>query len=142
MKNTFKKEERLSSQKIIGELFDKGSSFSFSAYPFRLVWSIQPAYTYPVQVVISVSKRKYKHAVDRNRVKRLVREAYRKQKASVLYPAIDATKESLALMIIYTGNTIFTAKEIELKLNNALLRLVNQYEQGDSGAIAAPDKNI
>ena len=142
MKHTFKKEERLSSQKIIGELFDGGSSFSL--YPFRLVWKQTPLPTtqFPVQVVVSVSKKRFKHAVDRNRVKRLVREAYRKQKNDTLYAPISALGISLAIMIIYTGNTIFTAQEIEIKLSNALLRLVDKYEQSDSGSIAAPDKNI
>ncbi len=144
VKHTFKKEERLSSQKTIGLLFDKGSSFSFSSYPFRLVWINVPLSPtpFPAQVVITVSKKRFKHAVDRNRIKRLVREAYRTQKAEFLYPALLAANTHIALMIIYTGNTIFTAQEINLKLNNCLLRLVKTYGESASAAGTVADKNI
>ena len=79
---TFKKRERIVSRKLIEQLFSKGSSFSISAFPLRIVVleTARMAEDIPVQVLISVSKRHFKHAVDRNRVKRQVREAYRRHK--------------------------------------------------------------
>lgn len=125
---SFKKEERLCSQKLIEQLFHKGSSF-FS-HPFKVIWL--PATltgSYPVQVVISVPKKRFKKAVDRNRIKRLIREAYRKNKAELLYSFMNEQGKSCALMIIYSSNDIFTASEIESKLINALIRLRKEYEQ-------------
>lgn len=142
MNTTFKKEERLSSQKIIGELFDKGSSFAF--HPLRFVWlpATLPTTKYPAQVAISVSKKRFKHAVDRNRIKRLIREAYRLAKEEHLYLPLRATEGSMALMIIYTGNTIFTAEEAKTKLNSGLLRLVEKYGKSASGNLVNPDQNL
>jgi ribonuclease P protein component len=81
---TFSKEERLCSKRLIDSLFHNGSSFVI--YPYRVVFlSIAPEPTsrVPVQSIISVSKRKFRKAVDRNYIKRRVREAYRLQKSGL-----------------------------------------------------------
>jgi ribonuclease P protein component len=73
---TFTKEERLCNKKLIDQLYHNGSSFL--CYPFKVSWILsadpQP---FPAQVLFSVSKKRYKKAVDRNLVKRRLREAYR-----------------------------------------------------------------
>ena len=76
---TFKKEERIVSNLLIETLFEKGNSQSLSAYPLRAVYlrTEHRKGCAPVQLLISVPKKKFKHAVDRNRVKRQIREAYR-----------------------------------------------------------------
>jgi len=77
LKQTFKKGERLSSEKSIATLFAEGDSFF--QYPFKVVYKKeQSTYPFSVQLLISVSKRNFKKAVDRNKIKRLIREAYRK----------------------------------------------------------------
>jgi ribonuclease P protein component len=82
-KFTFKKEERLNKEKWIRELFEKGSSFQF--HPFRVICLPHPDPTFPVnQVLISVSARNFKKAVDRNTIKRRIREAYRLNKSKIL----------------------------------------------------------
>jgi ribonuclease P protein component len=122
-KYLFRKEERLCSLKLIEQLYEQGSSFSF--YPFRLIFLTSPTdIPYPSQIVISVPKRKFKKAVDRNRIKRLIRESYRHLKEDLLYPALTEKQKSLLLMIIYTGNEINRQKEIEKKLTLALERLL------------------
>ena len=69
---TFNKRERIVRKKLIEQLFSKGSSFSVSAFPLRIVVmeTARVADDIPVQVLVSVSKRHFKHAVDRNRIKR------------------------------------------------------------------------
>ncbi len=121
--NSFTKEERLCSQKQISLLFSSGSSFVL--YPFRFVW-IEETSSKSTQVVISVSKKKFRKAVDRNKIKRLIREAYRKNKAENLYPSLKERGLRLDLMIIYIGNEIITAEAIEKKLNLGLKRLLKE----------------
>ncbi|WP_162428479.1 ribonuclease P protein component [Pontibacter pudoricolor] len=96
---TFSKEERLCSKRLITLLFSKGSSFNL--YPLRFVFYTEPGTTpAPTQVVISVSKRHFKRAVDRNRLKRQMREAYRLNKQLLL---ADPAKAPALLGILYIG---------------------------------------
>lgn len=123
----FRKEERLCSLKEIETLYSQGSSFAF--YPFRII-SIQAdsSQKFPIQLVITVPKRKFKRAVDRNYLKRIIREAYRKLKEDFLYEKLNEKNLKLHLMIIYSGNEIITAEKLEKKLNLALNRLLNNIE--------------
>jgi ribonuclease P protein component len=119
---TFPKEEHLCSKKLIEQLFSKQSS-SFGVYPLRLTWL--PASTYtttPPQVLVSVSKRTFKRAVDRNRLKRLLREAYRLNK----YRLTEAENgHPVALLgILYTGKEKNELPLIEKKLISGLNRLL------------------
>ena len=103
---SFRKEERLKKKKDIQELFDKGSSFYL--YPFKVY--VQPRVNATAhQVLISVSTRNFKRAVDRNLIKRRIREAYRLQKHK-----LPDTK--LASGFIYTAKEILPFWEIENKL--------------------------
>lgn len=123
---TFKKEERLCSRTLIKELFDNGSSFT--VYPFKAIWENTTFEEhYPVKVIISVSKRNFKRAVDRNRIKRLIREAYRKNKI-ILYEALKRHDKKCLLAIIYTAKHEMSYKEIELKIILTLQRLIKENE--------------
>jgi len=84
MSNTFKKEERLCSKRLIDSLFHNGSSFV--VYPYRVVFLLlKPTMENraPAQCIISVPKRRFRKAVDRNQIKRRMREGYRLQKADL-----------------------------------------------------------
>ncbi len=111
----FGKNERLHSKKLIAQLFKEGKSFF--KYPFKIVYlETGHADTAPVTVLISVSRKKFKRAVDRNRVKRLIREAYRKNKY-ILYESEKLNfQKSLLIGLIYTGKTIMSYNEIEKKI--------------------------
>jgi ribonuclease P protein component len=108
-KFTFRKEERLSKEKRIQELFDKGSSFYL--FPFKVFFMPNPDPAYPFhQVVISVSKRNFKRAVDRNLIKRRIREAYRLNKG--LLPV----QNKLLIAYIYSVKDILPSAQIHERL--------------------------
>jgi ribonuclease P protein component len=75
-----------------------------------------------IQMLISVPKRFFKHAVDRNRVKRQVREAYRTQQALLALPA-DTT---LAIAFIWLDNKHHTSQEVTAKVRNLLQRITEK----------------
>ena len=111
-KYTLGKAERLSRKKWIQELFDKGSSFNF--YPYRILFLPHPEPNAgPNQVMFSVSKRLFKKAVDRNKIKRRMREAYRLNKG----PAGLSGK--LLIAYIYTAREILPSSTIREKLVKA-----------------------
>ena len=121
-KYTFPKEEHLCRKKLIEELFSKQSS-SFGVYPLRIVWikAVAPISTQP-QVLISVSKRTFKRAVDRNRLKRLIREAYRLNKYRLTE---QPNGHEIALLgIIFTGKEKSPLTLVEKKLISAFHRLL------------------
>ena len=129
MKQTFKKEERLHSKKLIRQLFAEGNSFF--VYPFKVLYKeIEEESVFPVQVLISVSKRKFKSAVKRNRVKRLFREAYRKNK-SIVFECNSNNNKTLLIGFIYVADTIMDYHEIEKKIMIILQRLKSNNEKVD-----------
>lgn len=100
----FRKTERLVSSKAIGELFSSGSR-SFSSFPVKAVFreTEQGEGKDCVKVLVSVSKRHFKHAVDRNRAKRQIREAYRMHKETLSVPLQESGKR-LSLAFIWMAD--------------------------------------
>jgi ribonuclease P protein component len=124
---TFKKQERLSGQKIIDTLFSEGKIFVVS--PFRVVWlEYELSGHSPAQVLISVSKKRIKKAVDRNLVKRRIREAYRKNKDE-FYEFLNHKGVKCAFALLYNSDLIAEYKEIEEKINLLLQRFQSEYEK-------------
>lgn len=124
---TFTKKERLCSKKLIEALFKNASSFV--VFPFRLMWvktTLQSKF--PAQVVISVPKKKIPRAIDRNRIRRQTREAYRKKK-DILYDFLQNKKIQCAVMLMYIGKTSCTYHEIEAKTEMILHCFAEDYEK-------------
>ncbi len=119
----FKKEERIVSNLLIETLFEKGNSQSLSAYPLRAVYlrTEHREGCAPVQLLISVPKKKFKHAVDRNRVKRQIREAYRKNKALLEGTADEG--QMLLIAIIWLSDKHYTTNEVEKRVINLLKKM-------------------
>jgi ribonuclease P protein component len=130
--STYERSERLKSAKIIGSLFREGNSFA--AYPLRVVWA--PTQAGPAgraTMAVSVSKKRFKTAVARNRVKRLMREAYRLHK-HMLYEQLEARNEHLSIMISYIGQEILTYKEVEKGVLKMLRKLEESHQQKQSNS--------
>ena len=120
LKFTYNKKEKLKSKKLIDLLFAEGKSVS--AFPLRLVYI---ATTFEEDVVaktgVSVSKRNFKTAVDRNRIKRLLREAYRLNKADYF----NNITTQYAFMILYIGKNKPTFIQVETQMNLLFEKFLN-----------------
>lgn len=127
MSFTFKKEERLCSKKQIDELFDKGNSFSH--YPFVVYYLEYSKLTsdFPVQVLITVSKKKIRKAVKRNLIKRRIKESYRHLKP-ILYQKLSEYSLNYLLAIVYIAPKPVSYHEIHTALENTINKLLLKIE--------------
>lgn len=118
---TLTRDERLKSELLIDRLFNGGGSRSMSAYPLRLVYMTIDTEEHDEvnSILVSVPKRFLKHAVDRNRVKRQVREAYRKNKH--LLQAREGKRVLMAF--IWQDARLHDSAAVEHKVQNLLTRL-------------------
>jgi ribonuclease P protein component len=120
------KEQRLYKKKAIQLLFDKGKGFNF--YPFRVVVYAHSSEEEPTipRFLVSVSKKRFHHAVKRNRVKRLVREAWRRNKSELIVNC-EKQKITFDVALVYTATVILPYEDIEKKIKQLSLRLNNTY---------------
>jgi len=127
MKETLQKYEILRKENDISTLFAKGKPLK--AYPFRIVYRVirnTPVST--CRILISVSKKRFHHAFKRNRVKRLIREAWRKNKQP-LYEFCQANNISIDIALIYTATLIHSYNEMMLKTNKLVKELIKKNEK-------------
>lgn len=120
---TLSKEERICSKKLINELFT-GNGRSMTAFPLRVVFmkrtivNDQPR----AAMLVSVPKRYFKHAVDRNRVKRQVREAFRRNK-SIITQNLTDDHDAVAMAFVWLTNEKFPSSEVENRMVRLLTRI-------------------
>lgn len=125
-KHTLGKQERLCSRKLIDSLFKGGGSRAMSGFPLRMVYAVterhegEPA----AQILVSVPKRCFKRAVKRNRIKRLVREAYRLNK-HIIADALERHEPQMSatMAFIYTDSHLHDYATVEQRVRNLLTRL-------------------
>jgi ribonuclease P protein component len=123
-KNTFSKDEKLKSAKLIEQLFKEGKSVSKDG--FTLVYLVTDIVSmYPARTGFSVPKKNFKHAVDRNRAKRLMREVYRTRKI-VLYEKLVSVQKKLALMWVYKGKELPTYAQAESVMLDCLEKIMGK----------------
>ena len=124
MRNTFRKEEKLKKKNLITELFASGKSAS--VFPLKMVY-LENDHESPFKVKagVSVSKRNFKSAVDRNRIKRLMRESYRKNKHLIYND--DDTKKHI-LMFIYQAKREVSYEQMEEKMNELIQKFLHKQK--------------
>ena len=136
MNNGLTKTERLTSQLVIDKLFAGGNA-SMAAFPLRIVYmqmekqegsqqwdGVQQP---PVSILVSVPKKRFRHAVDRNRMKRLVREAYRLNK-HILWNALQEKNFRLAIAFVCITDTLPTFRSVNKRMRKALIRIGERVE--------------
>lgn len=132
---SFQKRERMVSRKLIDTLFgacpakqglESRGSESMAAYPLRAVYikKVRARDDAPVQVLVSVPKKHFKHAVDRNRIKRQVREAFRQHK-QLLYEAL-AEQEQLLLAFIWLSDEHYPSQHVESRVVSLMQRVAEK----------------
>ena len=132
-----KKVERLTSQLVIDKLFAGGNA-SMAAFPLRIVFMKmgedgsdgKP----PVSILVSVPKKRFHHAVDRNRMKRLVREAYRLNK-HILWEVLEGKDFRLALAFVCITDTLPTFKVVDKSMRKVLTRIAERVGGNENGGI-------
>ena len=123
---TLKKSERISRKREIDCLFERGEVFI--SYPLRVVYVKQkPLSRAEVAVLVSVSKKKFKYAVKRNRMKRLIREAYRQNKNALIRHCREK-ENGLLIAFLYIGNEMCQWKEMEIAMQKSLDTLKERIE--------------
>lgn len=120
---TLSKEERICSKKLINELFT-GNGRSMTAFPLRVVFMKRTIVDDQPRAVmlVSVPKRYFKHAVDRNRVKRQVREAFRRNK-SIITQNLTDDHEAVAMAFVWLTDEKFPSSEVENRMVRLLTRI-------------------
>ena len=119
--NTFSKDERLCGNVQIDRLFREGNR-QIAVFPIRLVWLLTDD-TDGVRILISAPKRNFHHAVDRNRIKRQIREFYRTS-SSALKDAVSAGGRGLYLAFLFNDTRLWETDKLVPRLQSAIDRLV------------------
>ena len=123
----FPKHERICKESEIQSLFSQGTGFS--SYPYRVVFLFRPVGDRPptCRLLLSVSKKRFHHAIKRNRVKRLIREAWGKNK-SKLYEICNRDTISLDVALVYNATVIHSYETMLDKTSKAVNELIKRHE--------------
>jgi ribonuclease P protein component len=117
---SYNKTEKLKSRKVLTGLFTNGKSFS--VFPLKVFYSLSEMSEHPVKAGVGVSARNFKKAVDRNRIKRVLRECYRLNKLS-LHDSVAAKQKSVAVFFLYVGKELPEYGMLNEKMKTVLTKL-------------------
>ena len=117
---TLGKNERLKSRKLIEQLFSEGNKFVTG--PFRTFYKADKEKKFSLQFGVGVSSRNFKKAVDRNRIKMMIKEAYRLQKNNLKENSKEQNMQ-LNVFVIYTGKEIPVYQDVSLQIEKVLNKL-------------------
>jgi ribonuclease P protein component len=120
---SFSKQERIYHRNDFQRLISEGKSFY--VYPFKCVYLWKEANIFSGRIAISVSKKRFKRAVDRNKIKRLIRESYRLEKQA-LYREYADSKQSIDILIVYIGAEIFPFKVFNEQIIVLINKIINR----------------
>ncbi|UAY53746.1 ribonuclease P protein component [Ferruginibacter albus] len=131
MRYTLNKNERLKSRKKIEHLFKTGKSIN--AFPVRMLYVLSTNETSDNTLLagFSASTKNFKKAVDRNRIKRLLREAYRLQKTE-LEKQLKSSNKNISLFFIYSGTELPEYKLIYEKVQTLIKRLQKNFHENST----------
>ena len=123
---TLGKEERLKSNLSIQHLLKTGNTLT--EYPFKIYWNTSPdqKQIFPARIAISVPKRKFKRAVDRNRMKRRIREVYRQNK-NLIYSPLRHSEANIILMVLFLSDEFLSYSLLNERMIKLLSRLANKF---------------
>lgn len=130
--NTFSKQERLCGNKQVDRLFARGNR-QVAAFPVRLVWH-EVDEPHGIRLLISAPKRNFHHAVDRNRIKRQIREFYRTSSAQ-LKETVNGRNKGLDLAILFTDNKLWETSRLHERMAAAFDKLVQTLSQTASDGV-------
>lgn len=119
---TFNTGERLKSRKIIDELFRRKSFYSSPGFRLYYLLVEVPTPDFPAKYAFAVSKKHFPHAPDRNRIKRLMREAVRLRKNDLQLQLTAG--QQYALLFMFTGRTLPNFKEAERAVENLFRQMI------------------
>ncbi len=124
---TFNKQEKLKSRKLTKQLFAEGKSFL--VFPIKVVYlPIVELVNFPIKIGVSASSKTFKHAVDRNRIKRVLKEQYRLNKLP-LHQHITATKQQIAIFFIFIDKILPRNGLMEKKMPIIIQKLITTLNE-------------
>ena len=126
-KHTLGKQERLKSNLAIQDLLKNGRRVS--EYPLKIYWSISdPLQNSPCRMAVLVPKHRFKRAVDRNLMKRRIRESYRQNKY-LIYDPLQQTELKIVLIILFLSDEFIPFESLDAGIRGLLLKLANKLPQ-------------
>lgn len=126
MQYSFSRKEKLKSKKRIAQLFEEGKALT--VYPLKLIYLEANEQPSKIQAAVTVPKKNFKSAVARNKIKRLLRESYRLNKAIVF----NNTQGQFAFLFLYLGKEIPTFQEVQGKMVSLLKKFNNRVHEKTS----------
>ncbi|MFY7900785.1 MAG: ribonuclease P protein component [Chitinophagaceae bacterium] len=119
---TFNKQEKLKSKKLIESLFANGKSFL--VFPVKVMYlPITETVDFPLKIGVTASSRNFKKAVDRNRIKRILREQYRLNKLP-LHTYVQENNLQLAVFFMYIDKSVVTTAVMKKKMPIIINKLI------------------